>query len=67
MCLFRGSVEKEVEESEGHIFKGAEKGDREGEWVSSRVREKVEVLCGPVFPRPLCLPTGDKREYGEGG
>ena len=61
MCLFRGNVQKEVEESEGHIFKREEKGDREEEWVSSRVREKVEVLCGPVFH------TGDKQEYEEGG
>ncbi|KAA0721423.1 hypothetical protein E1301_Tti023632 [Triplophysa tibetana] len=51
------------EEFEGHIFKEEEKGDGEENWVS---RKKVEVLCNPVFPRPLPLPMGDKREYGEG-
>ncbi|KAF4114148.1 hypothetical protein G5714_004371 [Onychostoma macrolepis] len=24
------------------------------------MQEKVEVLCGPVFPRPLRLPTGNQ-------
>ncbi|ROL08900.1 hypothetical protein DPX16_5236 [Anabarilius grahami] len=50
MCLFRGSVQKEMEESEGHIFEREEKGDREKKWISSRVSQKVEVLCGPVLP-----------------
>ncbi|ROL48142.1 hypothetical protein DPX16_3133 [Anabarilius grahami] len=40
MYLFRGSVQKE--ESEGHIFKGEEKGDREEEWVSSRTSGNME-------------------------
>ncbi len=60
-------MQKEVEGFEGHIFEGEEKGDGDEEWVSSRIREKVEVLCGPVFPQPLRLPTGDKREYEKGG
>ncbi len=66
MFIQRKCAEK-VKVFGGHIFEGEEKGDGEEEWVSSRVREKVEVLCGPVFPRPLRLPTGDKREYGQGG
>lgn len=58
---------KEVEESEGHVFKGEEEGDREEKWVSNSHEEKVEVLCGPGFPGPLCHTTRDEQQCGAWG
>ncbi len=63
MCLFRGSVQKEVEESEGHIFKGQ---DGEEEWVSSRVREKWKNSAGLSFLDPFFSPQETNRNIERG-
>ncbi|XP_049914485.1 uncharacterized protein LOC126398882 [Epinephelus moara] len=59
-------MSKEVEEPQGHLFKGKVEGDRKKERGSGRASEEVEVLCGPFFPRPLHNPKGDQREHGSG-
>ena len=35
---------------QGHVLEGEEERDRGPEWVSSRFREEVEILRGPVLP-----------------
>lgn len=61
VCVFRGVLSKKMEESQGHLSEGEEEGNREKEWIRSRDRQTVEVLCGPVFPRPLYYPKRDQQ------
>ena len=53
--LVRGGMPTTVEGPEGHVPQGeTQGGGRKEEWVSSRPVEDLEVLCNPVFPRPIC-------------
>ena len=60
-------MSEKVEEPLGYLPQEEEEGRREKEWVSSRAREKMQVLCGPFFPQPLHNTSGNEQQYGSGG
>ncbi|MEQ2230823.1 hypothetical protein ILYODFUR_033240, partial [Ilyodon furcidens] len=62
----RGRVPKKVEGFLGHVPEGEKEGAGEEEWSSSRCGKKVEVLCRPLIPRPLCGSTAHHQQHGPG-
>ncbi len=67
LCMFfRRGMSKEMKDPGGHIFTEREKGDRQGDWVSSRDREKVGVLRCLVFPWLFVIQWETSNMRGQG-
>ncbi|MEQ2249839.1 hypothetical protein ILYODFUR_033631 [Ilyodon furcidens] len=60
-------VPKKTEGFAGHVPEGEKEGaGEEEEWSSSRCGKKVQVLCRPFIPRPLCGSTAHHQQHGPG-
>lgn len=64
LYCFSGSVQEKVEESPGPLYEGKEEGVAKKEQARRGSMQKMEILCCPVLPGPVLLPTRDERKHG---